>query len=561
MDVQSERSASLTTEGQTVINSTPLPLERPFTSIDEAIENFCALEYFFYTHHDRRAVFITAYLAITRELKLKVSQGFFQDNEWVRRYGIAFANLYRVALLAYEQGNLAAVPKAWVIAFDTAKNNRGLVMQDLVLGINAHINHDLPLALNEVGIDPERDKRYQDHTAVNQMLGAATQLMKDRVCAMYAPALSVLDHVLNPADDAFASFSVDKARESAWVDAVALANAANEAEKQAVKAHLDDNSAVLANLVLASVPPYHLLIKLLTSFESITPWWMYITIPEISTGKAAPVGSETLLVNSIDALNATLEQITLRYDSQRSKMAVFPAVYRQLVTQLSEGMKSNPKMFEDPEWIIQLELHTASQYLRALTAWEGDKPDEVPQAWMAAFQAISRNDVTVLQALLLMLNARLNRDMAVALLHAGISDDQEKRQRDFDLLNQFYLAQWQSMEKLISQKYGALFRFVEVVGKVIETLLGGFNFERAYNAAWENGLTLTQSDSDARRLEQIKEIDTRSTALAHRLLLQNIPGGGWVIEGLIHAEHAADTVWSEWMNFTDHFKDLTGRDN
>src|SRR5712691_9786574 len=137
--------------------SSILPLiETAYQSIEDAIQRLAQLEQAFYDRRDRRAIFVTAYLNITRAVKLRVGENWFQDNAWVTRYAISFANLYRQALLAFERGDAESIPKAWKISFETSVNGTGLVMQDLVLGINAHINHDLSLALIEVSIDPER---------------------------------------------------------------------------------------------------------------------------------------------------------------------------------------------------------------------------------------------------------------------------------------------------------------------------------------------------------------------------------------------------------------------
>src|SRR5262245_54522640 len=105
-----------------------------YKSLDDAIQALASLEQAFRDQHDRRAIFATAYLAITRAIKQSVADGLFQDNAWVTRYALCFANMYRTALLAYERGDWAALPKAWRISFDTSRNNGALAIQDLVLG-------------------------------------------------------------------------------------------------------------------------------------------------------------------------------------------------------------------------------------------------------------------------------------------------------------------------------------------------------------------------------------------------------------------------------------------
>ena len=258
-------------------NMTPnLPIVAPYTSIDDTITALVVLEQTFRSQHDRRAIFATAYLAITRAIKQRVVDGLFQDNAWVTRYTLCFANLYRTALLAYEQGNWDTLPKAWRIAFDTSENNGALAIQDLVLGINAHINHDLALALIEVTIDPQRPTRYADHCIVNDVLRAATDPMQQRIGQLYAPILSLLDQACDHLDEDIACFSVEKAREAAWLAAVGLANARNDAERAALRAGLNDRAAVLARLILAPTFGHPWVVGALQHLETITPWTRFV---------------------------------------------------------------------------------------------------------------------------------------------------------------------------------------------------------------------------------------------------------------------------------------------
>ena len=117
---------------------------------------------------------------------------------------------------------------------------------------------------------------------------------------MFAPLFSILDHAFNPLDEALTSFSIEKARENAWVEAVALANAQSDQERASIRGCLDDQSAVLARLILAPTAPDPLLVSSLRHLESITPWWVYITLPEIGGRTAAPIADEPLAVNSLE---------------------------------------------------------------------------------------------------------------------------------------------------------------------------------------------------------------------------------------------------------------------
>jgi hypothetical protein len=162
------------------------------------------------------------------------------------------------------------------------------LIQDLVLGINAHINYDLALALHHVGVDTKRDERYADHTAVNQVLQAAIDQLQDQVCDIYAPILRVLDFAGGRLDETLAHFSVAKARESAWLSAVALANARDDRERDGLRAGLNDGAGVLARLILSPNPLHPWLIEALRHVERLKPWWQCLTLPVIPLG-ALPV--------------------------------------------------------------------------------------------------------------------------------------------------------------------------------------------------------------------------------------------------------------------------------
>jgi Family of unknown function (DUF5995) len=151
------------------------PLTQAYRTLDEVVAGLGDLETRFRQARDRRSIFLTLYGVVSSAIRDAVRQRAFDDVVWAERYAVAFANLYRVALLHYESAQLERVPKAWVIAFDLARAGRGLVLQDMLLGVNAHVNNDLPLALSEMSIDPDRPSRYRDHAAVNHVLGSVTE--------------------------------------------------------------------------------------------------------------------------------------------------------------------------------------------------------------------------------------------------------------------------------------------------------------------------------------------------------------------------------------------------
>jgi hypothetical protein len=85
---------------------------------------------------------IEAGVLMTREMQRRMATGFFADPVWMERVLVGFAQYYFEAVAAYDGGQ--ECPPAWHPAFDQAASRRGFVLQDALLGINAHINSDLP---------------------------------------------------------------------------------------------------------------------------------------------------------------------------------------------------------------------------------------------------------------------------------------------------------------------------------------------------------------------------------------------------------------------------------
>jgi hypothetical protein len=243
----------------------------PYRTLDDVVLGLGQWEAELRAQHDRRCIFLTLYGVVSSEMRRQVAAGAFDDPAWVHRYAVAFANLYREAFEAYDAGDHGRVPKAWRICFDAAASGHSLVLQDVLLGVNAHVNHDLAYALSGVSIDPDRASRYRDHAAVNRVLGSVTERATAQLARLYAPGLSAMDDCAGDLDEMLSLFSLEVARESAWESALGLANARGEIERDIVMTLIGSRAAVMSRLLLApTLSPTAMLIC--ARLEQGTPW-------------------------------------------------------------------------------------------------------------------------------------------------------------------------------------------------------------------------------------------------------------------------------------------------
>jgi hypothetical protein len=230
---------------------------RPKT-IEEAIDDMrIALDYF-HRANDYRAVFLRAYYLITlavfdaiRERGAYTRRIFF-DAEWVRRLAGKFSLLYFQSLTTEEREG----ERAWKIAHLRAARRDTSVLQDLLFGLNAHINYDLAygIYLNFVEFEDARDhillpRRKFDHDQVNNILIDSIPVIQRVLTRDYGGWMRGLGAVLGPLDELLSGIGLKYYRERVWWNAVTYVSAEGPPEIQLVHDRLDWESAQVASLV------------------------------------------------------------------------------------------------------------------------------------------------------------------------------------------------------------------------------------------------------------------------------------------------------------------------
>jgi hypothetical protein len=122
---------------------------------------------------DHRGLFALAYLLTTQEYqRASLEPGFFRDPAFLNHEDVVFAKLYLDAYDNWQAGRMPKVPPAWRLAFAASTKKKVNTSGDVLLGISAHINRDLPIVLATIGLtDPVTGQsRKPDHDKVNAFL-------------------------------------------------------------------------------------------------------------------------------------------------------------------------------------------------------------------------------------------------------------------------------------------------------------------------------------------------------------------------------------------------------
>ncbi|NYI04228.1 DUF5995 family protein [Allostreptomyces psammosilenae] len=157
------------------------------------------------------------YLRVTEEIDAALAAGHFADPARTGRLAAVFAERYLVAVDVAARGR---EPEAcWRPLFETRGHGGVHAVQFAVAGMNAHIEHDLPLSVLDVcradGVPPEAVR--EDFLAVNAVLARVEAECRE----LLLPGPDALD-LAGPLAHLVNSWSVSRARDAAWATALTL---------------------------------------------------------------------------------------------------------------------------------------------------------------------------------------------------------------------------------------------------------------------------------------------------------------------------------------------------
>lgn len=200
--------------------------------------------------------FAALYRNVTVKVKEGIQDNFFEDGPRMEKLDIIFAKRYLDAYFLWQKSE--TVTKSWQKAFELSNNYWPIVLQHLLIGMNAHINLDLGIAAAEVSKNSNINDLENDFNRINQILSSLVNEVQSDLSKMW-PTLEKILHKTKKADDFLVDFSMELARNGAWKFANTIAGTPAESidemindrdNKVAKKAGLIINPGFLAKLVI-----------------------------------------------------------------------------------------------------------------------------------------------------------------------------------------------------------------------------------------------------------------------------------------------------------------------
>jgi Family of unknown function (DUF5995) len=214
-------------------------------TIDEVLAELDQIIHWARDEKSRLGYFATLYRNVTLKVKEGIAAGIFEDGVRMEMFDVTFANRYLAALQSFRAGK--NISKCWLVSFQTSSQWWPIILQQLLVGMNAHINFDLGIAAQAVAPGSALPSLQPDFNRINDILGNMINKVRSDIEEV-SPWIRLLDRYASQSEDHLVNFSLGKARMSAWL----VANMINSTPTDKLGRELeilDDGVAKLGRLI------------------------------------------------------------------------------------------------------------------------------------------------------------------------------------------------------------------------------------------------------------------------------------------------------------------------
>jgi hypothetical protein len=161
----------------------------------------------------RIGYFAAMYRTVTLRVSAAIDAGEFEDPERMRRLVAVFARRYLDAFERFQGGRECGA--GWEVSFRAVNRWRPIIVQQLLTGMNVHINLDLGVAAASIDPGPNLQSLHRDFLTINDILAGMIDGFLQQVHQV-SPWIGMLDRIGGRTDQVVIEFSIDKARDEAW---------------------------------------------------------------------------------------------------------------------------------------------------------------------------------------------------------------------------------------------------------------------------------------------------------------------------------------------------------
>lgn len=196
-----------------IVTKGDLLLLKPPATIDEVIFQLGQIITWCETNNSPAGYFAVLYHKVTCRVKECISNKDFEDGIRMEKLDVVFAIRYLSAFYLWLDGKPTSA--SWKVAFDSVADQSALVIQHLLLGMNAHINLDLGVATGVIMKGEMLERIHNDFNTINSILASMIDDVEDCLTKVN-PLMRLLNLRVYKYDEMLVNFSISTARDGAW---------------------------------------------------------------------------------------------------------------------------------------------------------------------------------------------------------------------------------------------------------------------------------------------------------------------------------------------------------
>lgn len=162
---------------------------------------------------DPLGYFAVLYQRVTIKVKEEIQNNYFEDGPRMEKLDVVFAKKYIDAWVAWK--NNREISESWEKAFLFSKKYWPVVLQHLLMGMNAHINLDLGIAAAEISKNKNIEHLKTDFFLINKILSSLVNDVQNNLSSIW-PVLKKILVKTGKIDNILTDFSMETARDGAW---------------------------------------------------------------------------------------------------------------------------------------------------------------------------------------------------------------------------------------------------------------------------------------------------------------------------------------------------------
>jgi hypothetical protein len=193
----------------------------PVQTIDDVVSALDTIVQQSYDNASRLGYFAALYRRVTRAVRDGLASGSFSNGPLLEQLDVIFASRYLDALATFQSGG--SPTRSWAVAFRGCDDADLLILQQLLSGMNAHINLDLGIAAAQTCPGDQLPQLKPDFDEINNVLAELVGTVEAEIAAV-SSLIGDLEKIGLRSETSVVNFSMQAARDYAWFVAQRLAS-------------------------------------------------------------------------------------------------------------------------------------------------------------------------------------------------------------------------------------------------------------------------------------------------------------------------------------------------